>query len=198
VLPWLFFLPFAIKKLRSSLTPQRRFLIVWFALIFIFFSLSGSKRNLYILPLYPAVALFLAEYFQQLISNQRLQKAFQGAFIFSLTLFSIISLGVFPYMDRHKSARPLCEEVKPLLSQGAQLGSYKFFKEAYLYYIGGEPKIKILETQEALLSYFKEDPKNIVLVRKRDLAELEKKFPIQVVADRKVGHRHIFVIGWKG
>jgi len=65
-LPWVIFLPFALWQWRRSeiqVKSPNRFLFVWFALIFIFFTLSESKRNLYLLPLFPAVALFLGEYF---------------------------------------------------------------------------------------------------------------------------------------
>jgi 4-amino-4-deoxy-L-arabinose transferase-like glycosyltransferase len=45
------------------------FLILWFALIFIFFSLSKGKRGLYLLPLYPSATLLVGKLWDDLLSN---------------------------------------------------------------------------------------------------------------------------------
>jgi 4-amino-4-deoxy-L-arabinose transferase-like glycosyltransferase len=67
--PAWYFLPFLIGGAlpwMAAFTPRRpadwldRFLILWIAVPFVFFSLSQSKRPQYILPLMPAVALFVA------------------------------------------------------------------------------------------------------------------------------------------
>jgi 4-amino-4-deoxy-L-arabinose transferase-like glycosyltransferase len=42
-----------------------RFLVVWFATVFVFFSLSGSKLPSYILPMFPAAALLIGRYLSQ-------------------------------------------------------------------------------------------------------------------------------------
>lgn len=44
----------------AALVTQRRVLLVWAGLVFVFFSLSGSKLPSYILPMFPALALLLA------------------------------------------------------------------------------------------------------------------------------------------
>ncbi|MCB1823812.1 MAG: glycosyltransferase family 39 protein [Gammaproteobacteria bacterium] len=64
-MPWL---PFIAVRLRDgwrregepgTLQP-RRLLLIWVAFIFLFFSVSGSKLPSYILPVFPALALFAA------------------------------------------------------------------------------------------------------------------------------------------
>ncbi len=64
-MPWL---PFIAVRLRDgwrregepgTLQP-RRLLLIWAAFIFLFFSVSGSKLPSYILPVFPALALFAA------------------------------------------------------------------------------------------------------------------------------------------
>ena len=62
--PWSIFLGTAgwhgWRRLRQGEDQERaaiRFLIVWFALYFVFFSIAGTKLPNYILPVYPAVAL---------------------------------------------------------------------------------------------------------------------------------------------
>jgi len=94
LLPWtVFALPalFAYKpskKLFAEPTPL--FFTLWFFVIFIFFSLSDSKRDLYLLPLLPVAALFVAVYFDDLLSGKlplgRLQRSLAFAFFGLLAL----------------------------------------------------------------------------------------------------------------
>ena len=64
-LPWGLFLPLlfwdCFKKARRG-GDDRLFLMVWFAVMFVFFSLSAGKRAVYLLPIYPALALLLADW----------------------------------------------------------------------------------------------------------------------------------------
>jgi 4-amino-4-deoxy-L-arabinose transferase-like glycosyltransferase len=82
--PWWFFIPILLAGLlpwsvtaaaavrqswragaqASGLDPGR-FLVVWFATVFVFFSLSGSKLPAYILPMFPAAALLIGRYLTQ-------------------------------------------------------------------------------------------------------------------------------------
>lgn len=66
-LPWTFLLPFMIihwPKLRSLTEESCLFLVLWTAVVFGFFSLAAGKRGVYLLPLYPALALLTARWFQ--------------------------------------------------------------------------------------------------------------------------------------
>jgi 4-amino-4-deoxy-L-arabinose transferase-like glycosyltransferase len=45
------------------------FLFVWFAVIFLFFSVSKGKRALYLLPLFPAAAILVGKLWHDLISG---------------------------------------------------------------------------------------------------------------------------------
>jgi 4-amino-4-deoxy-L-arabinose transferase-like glycosyltransferase len=70
-LPWTIFVPGALWAARKNLAavkePSTLFLFLWFAVVFVFFSLSHTKRALYLLPLFPPAALFIACYFEGLI-----------------------------------------------------------------------------------------------------------------------------------
>lgn len=61
-LPWTLLLPLSIGALmrRDQDLKELRRLLGWIAAVILFFSLSASKRNLYILPAYPAAALLVA------------------------------------------------------------------------------------------------------------------------------------------
>ncbi len=66
VVPWIVTLVQAligawrIEDPRQVFRP-RRFLLIWVALIYVFFSVSSSKLPSYILPIFPALALLMAE-----------------------------------------------------------------------------------------------------------------------------------------
>ena len=72
-LPWIFFLPSAIVYGFSKMTIGQRkgflFLLVWGIVIFTFFSLSKSKRTLYLLPLYPTASLMVGKFWSDFISH---------------------------------------------------------------------------------------------------------------------------------
>jgi hypothetical protein len=53
-----------VEKRKESL-----FLLIWFAVIFLFFSLSEGKRGLYMLPVYPAASLMVGKLWDDLISS---------------------------------------------------------------------------------------------------------------------------------
>jgi 4-amino-4-deoxy-L-arabinose transferase-like glycosyltransferase len=70
-MPWL---PFIAVQLRDGWRREgepgtlqsRRLLLIWAAFIFLFFSVSGSKLPSYILPVFPALALFAAMEMQRM------------------------------------------------------------------------------------------------------------------------------------
>jgi len=76
-LPWVAFLPMGfietIRSGRNSESEKQKglMLIAWVAATFIFFSISSSKRGIYLLPLFPGAAIITARYFERLFSGDR-------------------------------------------------------------------------------------------------------------------------------
>ncbi len=68
--PWsFFFLPlfYFLYRCRQDWAEKNfTYLIVWIVTIFLFYSASSSKRTVYILPIYPALALLLGAWWQEL------------------------------------------------------------------------------------------------------------------------------------
>jgi len=63
--PWAFVLPFAVWWIvKAKLTRDRwiQLALWWFFASFVFFSLAATKRQLYLLPAYPAAALLIARW----------------------------------------------------------------------------------------------------------------------------------------
>jgi 4-amino-4-deoxy-L-arabinose transferase-like glycosyltransferase len=68
-LPWIVFLPQAVYLCVRRRTPQKLLPVVWFATIFVFFSIMSGKRGLYLLPLFPAAALLVGVFFDACLSR---------------------------------------------------------------------------------------------------------------------------------
>jgi len=65
--------------------------LVWFTVIFSFFSLSKSKRDLYLLPVFPAVSLMVGKFWDDFISHP-LDRYWRRWIIFPL--FGIVGFGL--------------------------------------------------------------------------------------------------------
>jgi 4-amino-4-deoxy-L-arabinose transferase-like glycosyltransferase len=77
MLPWTAFLLLApraarallLRLVRGPVSAATRFCLVWSAVIFIFFSVSGSKLGTYILPMFCPLAILAARFFHQLVTD---------------------------------------------------------------------------------------------------------------------------------
>jgi 4-amino-4-deoxy-L-arabinose transferase-like glycosyltransferase len=106
-LPWtIFALPALLAyrpycRLWTDSTVQ--FFFLWFAVIFLFFSISDTKRELYLLPLLPTIALFVANYFNALATNtlpQDLLLRWWGAVFFAIIGFTGLALPLIAWQVR--------------------------------------------------------------------------------------------------
>jgi 4-amino-4-deoxy-L-arabinose transferase-like glycosyltransferase len=74
LLPWTIFALPALRtcKLNRELfaDPASVLFLLWFAAVFLFFSASDTKRDLYLLPLFPVAALFVGIYIDGLASGK--------------------------------------------------------------------------------------------------------------------------------
>lgn len=68
-LPWSFFLPSIAlalyRKRKEKALPPLRFVLIWFCVVFLFFSFSSGKRTVYLLPLFPAASLIVGWFFDR-------------------------------------------------------------------------------------------------------------------------------------
>ncbi len=72
-LPWSLFIPaslsFFVSRLKSIERKETAFVLCWFFFIFVFFTFSTEKRNLYILPLFPAISIIVGHCFRAVIDD---------------------------------------------------------------------------------------------------------------------------------
>ena len=72
MLPWSLFFPaliYALYRSRGQGDAKSRYLMIWCGVELLFFSLASGKRSNYILPMYPALALLLGVWWQELMDR---------------------------------------------------------------------------------------------------------------------------------
>jgi len=99
--PWSLFLPAALfAPSRNEMERRGRlFALLWVAVVFLLFSAAGSKRGVYLLPLYPAVALLVGKYWDEVLSGDvagTLRRWARGGLLF-LALFLLLA-GIAPFL----------------------------------------------------------------------------------------------------
>jgi 4-amino-4-deoxy-L-arabinose transferase-like glycosyltransferase len=71
--------------------PSNQLCLCWFLAIFLFFTVSDTKRDLYLLPLLPAVALFVACYLDALCAERTPQKYYHRWL--AASFFALLAIG---------------------------------------------------------------------------------------------------------
>jgi 4-amino-4-deoxy-L-arabinose transferase-like glycosyltransferase len=105
--PWCCFLPlaliYAIRRKFESIHESTSFLVLWLAIIFIFFSMAESKLATYILPLFPAASLLVALCWQELLNSPtvKIRNGFLVSFLPVVVIFlaANIYLWVYPLVE---------------------------------------------------------------------------------------------------
>ena len=96
--PWSCFLPLALIRALRLGSRERDdgvvFVIVWFIVIFVFFSMASSKLSTYVLPLFPAASLLVGCLWHGLLRAPTVQrqKGVLYTFIFLLAVVPVVSL----------------------------------------------------------------------------------------------------------
>ncbi len=95
-LPWIFFLPWVLHRGFSSLQKEKTreflFLFIWFSFLFLFFSLSKGKKDNYLLPIYPCVAMLIGEWCSFAFWSGEERKKIEAKSSISITLIMLLSL----------------------------------------------------------------------------------------------------------
>jgi hypothetical protein len=100
-LPWFLFLPGAIvygfSERKEGISRGFFFLLIWFVVIFLFFSFSRGKRAIYLLPLYPAASLMVGRFWDDYLSGSGRLSVREIWITFPVYLFIILFflMGIF-------------------------------------------------------------------------------------------------------
>jgi 4-amino-4-deoxy-L-arabinose transferase-like glycosyltransferase len=109
-LPWtVFAIPaafayFPYRQLRQRPIPQ--LFSLWFVVVFVFFSLSDTKRDLYLLPLLPSVALLVGNYINDLAEGRLGESAlyqWMGQLFFGAVVVTGLALPIGAWIVRRET-----------------------------------------------------------------------------------------------
>lgn len=134
-LPWSFFLYSAFIycfKNRRKLPQFIKFLLSWFIVTFILFSLISGKLDIYLLPIYPAGSLLVVYLFKE-ISNQQASKYY--IIIPAVITFVFFAVGSF-FIPQNLNGIALKSLLMPTIIAwvlGGIAGIFLLFKKKYNY-----------------------------------------------------------------
>ena len=133
-LPWTTFLVPAlfaygdVRRLRNE--PQLQFCLLWFLTVFLFFSLSDTKRDLYLLPLLPTLAFLVANYLDDLergcIAASALYLWFSAS-VFGIVSASGIALPLAAWIARPEAVGPILP-TSIVLAAGGSLATFMILR----------------------------------------------------------------------
>lgn len=180
-LPWSLLLPFSIPVLwRASKTPgeardatdrrasHARFLLAWIVVPLIFFSLSAGKRGVYLLPVFPALALAAVSAGRRWGPDMALAPSAIRRWTLAILVVAGLELAAFtlilPQLETEKSPRPIALAAAALARDGEPIGVFAMspIEGAITYYAAG-PIISLRD--ESQLRAFLEQGGRIVLLR---------------------------------
>ena len=96
--PWIAFLPLAvwqmIREANENIRKVNLFLIIWFLVVFVFFSLSRTKLPTYIFPIFPAVALSVGRMLDVFLEKGFTRKMEAGMKASFFLFFTLLAGGV--------------------------------------------------------------------------------------------------------
>ena len=114
-LPWMIAFPFTIRGESALPTRLRRFLWIWTAAMFVFFSISPGKRRVYLLVIRPALVILIAGWLVPQLAKLRARRASAATvprpIYVGLAVLTLIGVGSrlrVPRAGSAASGRPSC------------------------------------------------------------------------------------------
>lgn len=203
LLPWtLFFIPalFYLKSRWKKLSVDSKWMIFSTLLLFLFFTLSGSRRSYYVLPIVPFAILFTADWI--LSSGKSLLWAGRVV-ILSFILLCINFIVVQPLYYSQDNMNAFIKELKTVANQQKPWSEWQFVmldpESKVRFYLHLSPDVKnygvtgdrASQTTEKLLKTWpilRHQPKNTIIIsRKLYLPILQKQLKNDAVIESKPG-----------
>ncbi|HVR83058.1 MAG TPA: hypothetical protein VMU54_02025, partial [Planctomycetota bacterium] len=168
-LPWTPMLPFVVWRAARrwrDLRPDSRWALLAPLLVFGFLTLSGSRRNYYLLPILPFVMLAIADWIQEApgLPRQRVA-AWTGAFslVGLLAFFGVAT----PIANSYGDLRTLAAEVRQTAERQAPWPEWRIVlydtKPQMGYYLDTAVRARRLLTTEELDHALEQHPRTIVV-----------------------------------
>lgn len=177
-MPWVIFLPPAVIFLAKHKRGEDSVKLIssWFLSIFLFFTLSNSKNDLYILPVYPAASMAVAYY---LDSNKKNPRFIMWLFILMIMLSTILNHFIFPVIDRYKSPKYFSQRIAGHVKKDDELVTFKINPVYWLYYLNRR-HLKELDTYEDLDAYLSSDERVFCIIEDEDYDQFSHSYKTAV------------------
>jgi 4-amino-4-deoxy-L-arabinose transferase-like glycosyltransferase len=194
LLPWVALLPAALLRVRNwkLLSPESRWPLWAAGLGFLFLQGSGSRRNYYLLPLLPFVALLLADWIRSRKEDDRRVRLADWLIVgMAVPLFAWFAL-VQPYLATQGGGWVFREDVRKAAERVAPWTSWDLLAcsappDAVYYLSPSGRSGRRLGTDEldAVAAHLKANPKTIVVTYGRFQKTLEPLMPDAAVVLQK-------------
>lgn len=180
-LPWTVFLPAAVIFLIKNKMKEFpvKLIFIWFISIFLFFTLSKSKNDLYILPAYPAAAMAIAYYWENKMKDKPRMLIY--VVLAMMILNTLLTYTVLPLFDRYKSPKYLSQKMMKYVKPEEALVTFKTNPVYWLYYCNRR-QMKELDNYEELDKYLKSKSRVFCIIENSDYEEFKRRYKTQACA----------------
>jgi len=168
-LPWTLLLPFVLWRAGHrwrQLSPDSRWPLLASMLIFVFLTLSGGRRNYYLLPILPFVMLAIADWIHEAPELPRQRISFRIAVVSLVGLLAFFGVAL-PVLNSRGSLRVLAAEVRRSAEQVAPWSEWRVIlfdtKPQMGFYLDPTVRARRLLTPADLDQALKDHPRSIVV-----------------------------------
>lgn len=118
------FLLGALKGLAGNrVKKEKAFCIIWIASVMVFFTLIGTRKTHYILPLAPPVSLLAGEYAAGILGQKRVyRRVFYGFIAAMLIMYLALFAYILPSLSGEDGLFALSEKVSSVRKEGEEIG----------------------------------------------------------------------------
>ncbi len=178
-LPWTIFLPGVLARAvqsRKALRPDSWWPLLASLLILLFLTLSGSRRNYYLLPILPFVMIAIADWIQDPAGRRRrrIMAWMTGTVAVGIALFFGIAT---PILSRDGGSRALAAEVRKVAESRAPWSEWRvvlFNTRPHMgYCLDPHDRPRRLLRSEDLAQALKEHPRTVVVTYTAKAGEIE-------------------------
>ncbi len=193
VLPWGALIPLVIYDMIKSRTVHPyRYPISFFLPAFIFFSLCGSKRSYYLIPLYPFVMLVFCLYLRRSVKIRSLMASvlkkyeLKKLIIIAVSLFVLLVCGyisIIPLLNNRNSAVDLCNKLNDIIGANDELLTYRYSRPYIVYYLnsGHVPELNHEHEIQDKLNQSAHGAGKYILLQEKDFSKMTSLEGVEIV-----------------
>jgi 4-amino-4-deoxy-L-arabinose transferase-like glycosyltransferase len=202
-LPWTLAWPAAFLAARSALAEEPgslrasavRFLASFVGIGLVFFSLSAGKRNVYLLPLMPALALLVGHGVERWLAGRSATRVRMATAAFAILVgVELATFAVYqPSLNSTHSIHPAAQAAARLASPGSAIGLVRngALVGGVAYY--ADRQVERLGSQKGI-ERFLHSGGRVMIAEGKDLSEIEAITPVQIAFRQRLEKDEMLVL----